>query len=905
MKEQVRLTNINSAPTLKAGDIFMAETGGEIRKSQPKNPTPSSKEIGMTSKNKPISPERMETVKKAWERDYGDIEKLPFGERQTIGEAIKLGRSPAAGGAEDIGEYADLKLRRIVDDYNTRAISTRDPAHPDIDRPLPSDELERLIERVGSLRGDLTVNDDESRRLMSFLTDEKTRTTEELQKRQIEKERQREEAQDEYRSRGLYGEKHLTEEEKVILQGGTEKDTDVDKLFNRMFTRVDARPSDEYREAFGTAGQLEFEEFIRILQEARDDPTTDEELRRIYERRIRQYSVEQDLRQVLHNLNYGVLKGIGTEKIKDFAQGFESHFADIAFKKKGVVKALHFYEQAMLQVRAEHNGYLPNAAMLGYPSKDKLEGRVEFLVRENMKRAQDIGIIEHLDDWELNRAISLARGMGIMTGRLIEIAALSELPKGEGAHILSLYAQDIIKDITPIRHAVGKFNIGKAKLRVLGYLMERKGGAWSTKELEDLKDSAIVDIVNGLAPDDKERFLSVLNPFRIGGLFTRTGWRYGAHPTAAATGKLLKKTDDVDNSENIRIGTGMWIELQRGNLTSVDQTARTKAETLIRKSLDEVVKNQPLKILHNIRGLRQAVLERMKDEYSNAQDSKFKEDIELLTLMQEKVVHNKKTTPNASLDFSVPLGQDGNPITNENNEPVTEEQMGRIRKFINVVAEEFQKTGGENKFIEDLRNKEWKLPFILGADDIPFDEYEFANTGSTSLARRWRDIASESTAGKGLADLVTHMESFQDVETIIKALRPIYDGIAGYDEGLAKTIMLQISEGIIKFYKKDWVNRLPFGVGFLTGAISGKMSYAQIAFGRGAMAWDELDVNDFIVHLRQAGFTPDDQKLMSDFKEKVGGKKWNIGIAIARTAVPLLLLAFTYYMLTKVKDEKA
>lgn len=759
----------------------------------------------------------------------------------------------------------------------------------------------------------------------------------------------------------LYGERKLTSQERDVIKDGVNTQ-EIDRLFNRMFDRVDSNPREEFGGAFGTPGQLEYEEFIRTLNEVVTDEQATPPQKDTARELVRRYSEERKVRQVTHDVNYAILSGVGTEKLVGFIQGFDSSQADLAFSKKGVVSAFHFYEQALLKIKAENGGFLPEYEVIGDPKSGTI-GKAESLARKYLNA--QVG--DTMADWEKNRAISLARGMGIITGRFIEISASSILPGKRavgnpvvGERFVSMYAQDVIRDIAPFRHLIYKFDIGKERNRVFAFLLNRENAPWKKEELEDFKWDKMIDVLNGLTDDNKERFLSNLNPFQVGGILSRTTWRLGDNPTTGALGDFLKEgresrinqfktTHNIETSvdltekraginydkflseaerkenkhassedvtainaylsafpgtafeegdvriKNIQnefnedanwIGTGVQIELSRNALKSkkdLDEIKKPEereaarkgseeAEQKIRASLQKVAKLQPLKLFYNLPDLQKKVL--------NGRDLKtdtvLQGDLDKLVILQEKAFNNKA----GQLEF-------------EDNE-----EGRRLRGF----AEEVRKNFNENQFVENLRNREWKLPFNFGTEDVPFDKYVFAKAGGSAIARRWRDIASAKKAVDGTLKLVSGMDSFKNPAAIVPILREIYGGIAGYDEDLARRVTLKFAEGVTRFYSKDVWSRLPFGIGTLNSLVNRGSSYAEVAFGKGQMAWDELAVNEFSRQLRDQGLLTLDQQ--HKLQGKVGGNKIAVVAAYARTLTPLIGLAIAVYILKETFEEE-
>ena len=732
------------------------------------------------------------------------------------------------------------------------------------------------------------------------------------------------------RREGLYGERKLTASEKRQIVSAT-KAEDLEKLFNRMFDRVDARPQAEFSEAFGNAGTFEFEEFMKTLNE---EITANNEKGNVPRARelnliVQQFANEKKAREIIHNAYYGVLAGLDTEKVSNFIDTFQSGWADMAFSKGGVTQAMHFHEQALLMVREGAGGYLKPAEVVG-EMKTNSEGKVNEIARELLNKANASGLLivdekgnpildelgkpRQLEPWQIDRALAFARGMSIVLGNTIETAASSILPPGPTA-FSDQYAQRIIAELAPFRHAY-KFYAGSKFSRVLAYTMNRGRKPWTTKDIEDyanLKFEEQINVLNAMVPEGKERFYSVLNPLEIGGILSRTGWRI-------AGGGVTMINDLVSgvggNPDEAWIGTGVQIERKRGDLAK-GKSKKPKeikefndAKKAVMSQLEAIAEKTPLRLFLKIRSVQDKVLTQIAEE--NATTLKKLREIMAKPKEELRTDEDKK------------IGGIVDELQNEMRELVLLQEKANQAKqpldiFINEASsgtQDFVKRikdvwgtkgvwgkGEKQRFFETLRDKEWKTPYTFGTDDVPYNQYSFETTGMRSIARRWGDMASAARGSKALNELVASgIEHFSSQEQIVEAMRKVYDGIKGYNEDDAKKFTLKLAEGIIKFYEKDYRHRLPFGIGSLMGLVTGKSSYAQIAYGRGAMAWEELQVNEFTRLLRTNGMLTVEQQ--HELQNRAGGGKKEASWAYVRTVVPLLMLALAYYMLSKSLSEK-
>lgn len=749
------------------------------------------------------------------------------------------------------------------------------------------------------------------------------------------------EMRENYRAQGLYGERKLTEAEKEQIRNAR-KPEDIEKLFNRMFDRVDSRPQAQFDAAFGSIGTFEHDEFTKTLNEAMTDCKNKGDMGRAQELNliVQQFENEKAARAIIHNAYFGVLSALDTEKLKDYIDSFQSGWADMAFNKAGVTQAMHFYEQALLIAKEEAGGYLKPKEVVG-EMKSNGEGKVNKLAKKMLEEANDKGIVtdkegKKLEAWQIDRALSFARGLSIITGRTIEIAATSVLPPGATA-FTDQYAQRIIAELAPFRHSY-KFNVASKFTRALSYVMNRDRKPWTVNEMEDWRNMSMenqIKVLNGFSVDGKDRFYGALNPFEIGGILSRTGWRIAGKGTTMIDGLIQKKISEgqekplsQETINNIRkdvkkknkklpkdkieqlinseiaarkskiaedeawIGTGVQMERKRGAVLRGDKVA----DDVVKSQLDKMIQRTPLRLFLNLRDVQEKVLKGWKDIRD------IQPRVMELALLQEKALQENvqkafkdnilKETPEIQV-----LIKEGKFL----DILLTREASPDVNEFVNKIRQVWD--GGEkDKFFNDFKNKDWKVPYTFGTDDVPYDQYDFETTGLRSVARRWGDMASAAGASKAFQEFIVGMEHYKEQEQIVAAMRKIYDGIKNYNEDDARKFTLRMAEGVIKFYEKDYRHRLPFGIGTVVGMITGKSSAAQIAYGRGAMAWEELHVNEFTRLLRDNGMLTIEEQ--HKLQQKAGGGKGNVSWGYARTIIPLLMLGIAFHMFNKVKEEK-
>lgn len=715
---------------------------------------------------------------------------------------------------------------------------------------------------------------------------------------------------------------------------------EIERTYYQLFSAADARSLDEWRDALGNARQIEIDELITTLVNARTGRMTHEgkllnpDQRNRIEILERKLTGESKLREYLHNVTQFVNKAANAEQIHKAMASFKAEDADRAFRVKGVSHAAHLYEQAMLQVMARHGGYLSYEAMVNRIN-GKL-GEVEQLVYDNMQASKTMGILsKDTENWEISRAVSLARGMGVVSGRFFEIVAAGGIPKERP--LVSWWANSIIKNIAFFRQ-VARYNFGFKRNAMLKYKLEGSGPFWRTKELEEAVNMSATDILDAFVNETDaqgrpytDRYINMLNPFRVGSVYTQTGWRWGADKIDRAGGIAHILDGDVDSPI---IGLGMWIEKLRGDYSGHDHKKSEEAGEKLEKQIKHSIEITPLKFFYNLNGLRQQILRGRQlralyrgekpveevDRTLHIKSKNLEEDLSALALLQERLLRKRAAAYKEYLDKR--YDKDRN-IINPNVKPpnlfspaftefeyssLEEAQAGRVKALAGIIKNEFMH--GKLKGVRDthykrlmfnLKEKGWKVPFVFGTDDIPHEIYSYAGTGDNSFERRWGDIESVANGAKLYEDFIRHINNMKKQEDIIQLLQKIHDAVLGHDENVAREVMERTIEGVTKFFKKDIVARLPAGLGWLKGFIGGKASYAQLAFGRDQMAWDEVQVDAFLKMAREAGLVGDQQ--IEDLRKKTGARWWNLGLGIGRTLVSLGFLSFIYYMFKEVGGD--
>lgn len=561
-------------------------------------------------------------------------------------------------------EFAEDQVRKLIEKYNQIAVQDQNGFFGDLS------QVQQAVAELASYRNGLnSVANLDARQEVSNRIEEMISAV--VRKREEEERVLRESMTDrefQQKMHSFYGDRELTVEEvKDLIMNPTfsEKgnkgsvptgqpegqspeavhqntERDLERLFNRIFDRVDSQPRLEFNEAMGQAGQKEWSDFLRWLNEGVspkenkyiqfdyvkqelekggevvDSHSVNAKIRErvdILKKRKAEYVNLYNTRVMLHNANMAVLRNTGIEQLNNYVSSFQTGTADMVFRKRGVQEAYRFYTQALLKIRSRYGGYIPETAMLSDPNNIFAEGggEVDKLARQMFDQAMNAQVIRDpktgevvaMEEDEISSAFEYARGLGIMLGTTTEIAATSTIPPENP--FVGMFGQAIIEKVQVFR-TIHKYDIGGKGNSVLGMQLDRKG-RWTRDEIIDFKHDQgdkTFAIMNGILEeeDKSDRLIEMLNVFGMGGVVSVSTWRAGDGYVGGALSQLAKKDMDW-------VGSGLLIEKNRGNLSSSDVGARKEAEMIISGQIDRMKNIQPLVLYNNDRETQAKVLESM------------------------------------------------------------------------------------------------------------------------------------------------------------------------------------------------------------------------------------------------------------------------------------------------------
>ncbi len=788
---------------------------------------------------------------------------------------------------------------------------------------------------------------------------------------------------------GIYGDIKLDKEQQkklieLVLKPNGEGNKDIDRLFNKRFGQIDSNPNSDWQSAIGPGGDIEIRDFINALIQTKEDriaplgrAITEAEKVTI-QIKINELTQLKELREKLHTVSYAINSNLGIPELRKFLKYFKAEYQDIAFGLKGVPKIMHLYEDAMHQVATENGGYIKYEDMVntvkGEPSK------VEQIVRDQVARAKamKMPVFKDMEEYEVLRAISVARGMGIAMGNFFEIIAEKGMSKG--VPLTSWWANPIIKRMAPFRQMM-RFKQGGKNLTMLAFNLDEDkkgvetpfGKVWTISEQKELIESGLGKLLTTAIGSNKNvsRYVQALNPLDIGSRWSQTLWRVAQdeeHFTSAMSGLL------EHNLINPLIGTGLWIEKQKGYLKSKkklgkvvpvptgmiqavnrgdfrdsnnvlvhfteETTEGDLAKLLIEQNLRLSVNITPLTLFNSLTELRYAVLRNnyageiidtdpVRDPERNGdpsvrEGSDLQKDMNMLALLQEKLLDTRLNAYETWRDGGRPgvvpnLYREHADIKRiieeeflEGHLPGAIVQRNRLLRLVENIQRAFTTVhAGEKKspfeeLMEDLKEKKWKVPYILG-HDMPYDRIQFIKEGPDSVDRRGDDWEIVDATVPLINKYIENLSAVHKKEDLIAGLTEIHRTLAGHDRSAADELVKNLVEGTIFWFRKDIRAMLPASFGTVWG-MRGDSSLAQVLGGREKMAWDRTEMNEFVYLVHGAGIVDTvSEGQIEEIRKHTGSTKelayFGFGGA-AQTAISFMAIAYMLYMMSKLTEEK-
>ena len=740
-----------------------------------------------------------------------------------------------------------------------------------------------------------------------------------------------EEAQSRREQRGRYSGYFNREDEDKILNSPAERE----RIFEEIFVGVDSNPGVDYRSALSLEAGSRLDGFFSIIEHAEvfdevtgenitNDRSRKADVESAKQRLNHEFSGRREIRRILHDANYS---GVGGGDIEAFAQSmqtFQSEYVDLIFQDPLVSTAMHMFEQAFQQTKADNGGQLPYEELAWDYKKgsSKLEDKVWKLMRQEVDMAGTPDVPD-VPEWRLRRSIILARGFGVASLRFPEIAAQARLPEesvfadatDRAARLGSIYGEALARYLDPMEHIIEKFAIGGQDRALLYYFLT--GDHAKIHSPEELRRA--LDMKSHLeSTEEGKRLVDIVNIFRIGGPFSQSSWRsfmamkdFSPEERRRSGIGIVEVRVSGDVEDDIRSSVKNdpnFAGKSREELQAeIDRRMESeKPDKIKEKRLamwQDALKANPLRVMwqweektpgQRVRFLSEAL--GISEADAKALLPSVEQD---LILIQENTVQGlaKGTITYADaemLDFS----KIEDPVRREN-----------AIKYVKMIRDKAKAGGGkysEYAFIQSMFEKTpaegSPFPYVIGFEDIPFSDFDFINTGGRGFARRINDYANSVKATNELIGLLTAIPTTHNIGPLIEGLNKIKQAVSQYDLSIAMEVVPYLARGVIRMYDKDLLSRMPLGVGTVVGMVHNS-SFAQEQYGRKAMAWDETDKFNFTSHLLNNGLVKPGVDL-DKLREDVGATKLDTTIDMFRTYGQLMLLLILYGIAKEVASDK-
>lgn len=951
------LTGGGEATYSRSGDTFMNEGAAATADRAPAATRPEARDPFEGRPHRELTPEEAQNYWERFERSRGGLNDQDIARRN----AAVAGTIPTQVFLDEQGNdiFPGIDAEGINDPDALREVRAMNQYHDtgrEVSDNMVLDSIRRLTDKRSQLQEELAAETDPIQRRMR---EDEIRQVQAAINRigryaSARSQRRNEDIQLERKARNF-----SAEDVAKILRG---PDSAREELFESIFAGVDARPGTEYRSALGLEAGSKLDEFMTLLNEAEfegDEIDVAKERDKLHNH----YSTRQSIREFLHNANWAVGKGGGD--IQEFAKVMstaQSEYVDTIFTDPLVGTAVHMFEQAFMQIRAENNGQLPYEKLVWNEHRkdstgdlnpgNELEDRVWAL----MRRVLESGVIKDergnpirtVAPWRFKRAIVWARGWGVASLRFPEIAAEARLPEEDvfsdsttkAKRFGSIYGEAIARYLDPFEHIIEKFNISGEHRALLYFFLTGDKSKFQSKE--QLREA--LEMKSHLEGKDK-RFIDIINLFRTGGPFSRTSWR-------TQTAMENVETEDIRNFglaiREVRLSGDVSDELTAMERELVEEQMgaeirqRVSEDPKWRRRSDEEKEGEVN------RRIAEEIKERLshKDEETKLSlEDQYKLDkrlgiwddalktnpLRVMWIWDQKSPGKRVTLLSESLGITegealsiLPQVEEDIMIIQEDAsvrmsrhevdldveevldyDLITEEgRRGRAHAYIAAIRREAR--DDNYKRIKDLfeqtKVEGGAFPFVIGMEDIPFNDLEFVNAGGRGvLARRMNDFANAATAANELVGLLQKIPTTHEIKPLIESLDAIKKAVENYDLDIALDINRFIAEGVIRVYDKKLLARLPLGIGTIIG-LEGKSSFAQEVLGREAMAWDETDKFNFTRHLRLNELVRG--KDVDDLRKAVGATYTNVAIDAFRTYGQLVLMLLAFQFAKSVVEEK-
>lgn len=689
----------------------------------------------------------------------------------------------------------------------------------------------------------------------------------------------------------------------------------VEEKVNRIFEVIDTNPEADWRQAMTIQDQFDLSVIHRKLL---DMGEWGQQL-------SRKLMSENNLRRYLFTLNYGIEKGgFKPDKLQDNMSGFTTDLREALFNIEGASTAARLWETGFEKLLM-HYDYVPYELVAYKDGRSVLADWVKERFKKHLEgERQRLGLDKEKfwkrwPDWKINRAISVGKGNGLVTLRLVEITAKGKLPL-EGQGMYSPWAEDYVRAANPTYHLYSKFWQGYPAQAMLQYF-------WLTGEKppKGLSTQQYLDLIKEKAGRAKElkkggkRLIDKINFLGAGGPWTRSSWR-GILAGGLIPGKTAEKLQ--------HLGTNLALILLKERL---GEDRKAEWENEVRNVWTKALKRDALQIIRETEifdePLKQLLEEIMGKDYDKTyfeQIAEFSPDERMkhLVLLDflRRTEPNWKTkwkeefvyTPKTKRWKRMPLLKKKDEFLDE-----IEDQYLLARE---AMVSEIERTGKDVEFdtgqlsdevkaylrsiekitklkfgprdkdtileslVEKTLTKEEKgggFPLGLGNSDIAWKLLGFSEEGQQALHRRYRDFGDAATAVNMIIPMLWKFGEYQkNPLKFVEDAKTLYVQITGYDPNIASEVCENLLEGFLRVSDGDLgIKYLPFPLDRLYDMFV-RSSYAEQVLGEGAQSFTAIDKRNLIKHFRELGMlaTADDMGGHDKERElfrRLGATRWH------------------------------
>ncbi len=684
----------------------------------------------------------------------------------------------------------------------------------------------------------------------------------------------------------------LDDEENIIYGSQQKAWETVERLLSEIYSNAFLTPNEAFQ---ATMGNLEFQMRLVAIKAA----VLASKNRVFLSNRMSEY---HQAAEVIHNASYIVYTNRG--KAEDMARLMQvpSTVSDAILKMDGVpftyrIYADYFHQKRMENLRSEKrlDWIDPRDAYVNWRSG---ECAIDKEVRETLILAIENGVFSNgrkysrdseefkkdWPDWKIDRAVHYGRAYGAATAVLVEIAGELDLP--ENNSMVSPFAEDFARIFGPVKHLVDKFGVGNVKAYIY-YLFTGDMREFSSLEEIDYYFHQVIDPKRIMKMPKEKRDKIPNFIWNLTGIDSRSGgWRLKTAAGLFDSGEIEKLTPS-EKQKYIRL-LGLEVNLE----DTGDGHGKIKEGKELQKALrhnqeiwDLALKRTPLAVLRGLLRVNPELQTEINDRFFKEkwfiEKDKTEEEYEwvkgekkLKSRREYKVKvadeeHNQKIQEIERWLLILKEDAIKNKQFDLNFELVPEnlrEDVKRYRDTIREVVWEKGYLGGSLAEFESGNQdrqvkREWLVdkngdmkkifPHCISISDIPFENFEYARTGSVgNLGRRWRDINAASVAKDGFLGFLDGLSAARKPGDYVHILEKVYNGIKDFDLGNAQEFTAQMLKMISLANKKLWgYEFLPAPLEMIPsigGLFPRPTSLAQKIFGTDAPSWDKVDIWNFI-----------------------------------------------------------